>query len=173
MSLSIYLTGARGSGKTTVGQALAQALGYAFVDTDHHLQQVTQRSVAEIVAAAGWEGFRQRESESLRAVSAPATVIATGGGMVLSEQNRDFMRQQGTVVYLNAEVGTLAARLQAFPHDAQRPTLTGRSIVEEIEQILVERAALYQQTAHHMVNASHPPEQVVQQILNVLSPARG
>ncbi|OON39561.1 shikimate kinase II [Izhakiella australiensis] len=172
MTSPIYLIGARGCGKTTVGQALATALGYAFVDTDHHLQHVTQRSVAETVAAEGWQGFRLRESESLIAVSAPSTVVATGGGMVLAERNRHFMRQSGTVVYLNAGAGTLAARLQAFPHDAQRPTLTGRPIAEEIEQVLTERDALYQQTAHHVIDASHPPEKVVQQILDALSPAR-
>jgi shikimate kinase len=102
MSLPIYLIGARGCGKTTVGQALSQALGYAFNDTDHHLQLSTQRSVAEIVASEGWESFRARETESLRAVTAPNTVIATGGGMILAEANCRFMREHGQVIWLNA-----------------------------------------------------------------------
>jgi len=79
MSLPIFLIGARGCGKTTVGEALSRALGYAFTDTDHHLKLSTQRSVTEIVAEEGWEGFRARETESLKAVTAPGTVIATGG----------------------------------------------------------------------------------------------
>ncbi|PIJ49024.1 shikimate kinase II [Erwinia sp. OLTSP20] len=171
MASPIYLIGARGSGKTTTGQALAQALGYAFVDTDHYLQQITQRSVADIVAAEGWQGFRRRESESLIAVTAPDTVIATGGGMVLADGNRCFMQQQGTVIYLRAAAGTLAARLQVVPQADQRPTLTGRPVSEEIEQVLAEREALYHHAAHHVIDASQPLDNVVRQILDSLSPA--
>lgn len=98
------LIGARGCGKTTVGEALSQALGYAFTDTDHHLQLSTQRSVTEIVAEEGWEGFRARETESLKAVTAPRTVIATGG-MILAEENCRFMQEQGQVIWLSASPG--------------------------------------------------------------------
>ncbi|AIR87229.1 shikimate kinase AroL [Pantoea sp. JGM49] len=172
MSLPIYLIGARGCGKTTIGQALSQALGYAFSDTDHNLQLTTQRTVAEIVAAEGWDSFRARETESLRAVTAPATVIATGGGMVLAEVNRRFMREHGQVIWLNAPSTVLADRLERQPEAAQRPTLTGRPIAEEMSDILRERAHLYRQTAHHEVNAMQAPEQVVDQILQSLSLAR-
>lgn len=172
MSLPIYLIGARGCGKTTIGLALSQALGYAFSDTDHHLQLTTQRTVAEIVAVEGWDSFRGRETESLRAVTAPATVIATGGGMVLAEVNRRFMREHGQVIWLNAPSTVLADRLERQPEAAQRPTLTGRPIAEEMSDILRERAHLYRQTAHHEVNAMQAPEQVVDQILQSLSLAR-
>lgn len=172
MSLPIYLIGARGCGKTTIGQALSQALSYAFSDTDHNLQLTTQRTVAEIVAAEGWDSFRARETESLRAVTAPATVIATGGGMVLAEVNRRFMREHGQVIWLNAPSTVLADRLERQPEAAQRPTLTGRPIAEEMSDILRERAHLYRQTAHHEVNAMQAPEQVVDQILQSLSLAR-
>ncbi len=172
MSLPIYLIGARGCGKTTIGQALSQALGYAFSDTDHNLQLTTQRTVAEIVATEGWDSFRARETESLRAVTAPATVIATGGGMVLAEVNRRFMREHGQVIWLNAPSTVLADRLERQPEAAQRPTLTGRPIAEEMSDILRERAHLYRQTAHHEANAMQAPEQVVDQILQSLSLAR-
>ena len=172
MSLPIYLIGARGCGKTTIGQALSQALGYAFGDTDHHLQLSTQRTVAEIVASEGWDSFRARESDSLRAVTAPATVIATGGGMVLAEANRRFMRDHGQVIWLNAPSTVLAERLERQPEAGQRPTLTGRPIAEEMSDILRERAHLYRQTAHHEVNAMQAPDQVVDQILQSLSLAR-
>ncbi|PLR24152.1 MULTISPECIES: shikimate kinase AroL [Pantoea] len=172
MSLPIYLIGARGCGKTTVGQALSQALGYVFNDTDHYLQLTTQRSVAEIVASEGWDSFRARETESLRAVTAPNTVIATGGGMVLAEVNCRFMREHGQVIWLNAPADVLADRLEHQPEAAQRPTLTGRPIAEEMGDILRERAHLYRQTAHHEVNAMQSPDRVVEQILQSLSLAR-
>ncbi|MGB9097499.1 shikimate kinase AroL [Erwinia sp.] len=172
MSLPLYLIGARGCGKTTVGQALAEALGYAFSDTDRYLQQTTQRTVAEIVSAEGWEGFRQRETLSLKAVTAPCTVIATGGGMVLAAENGKFMREQGRVIYLKAEAKVLAARLEAYPEQDQRPTLTGRPIADEMVEVLAARDALYQQTAHYVINAMQSPEKVVEDIIAMLSLAR-
>ncbi|MTD27166.1 shikimate kinase AroL [Erwinia sorbitola] len=172
MSLPIYLIGARGCGKTTVGHALALALGYAFCDTDHALQQASGQTVADIVAREGWPGFRLRETASLKAVTAPSTVIATGGGMVLSEENRQFMREHGQVIYLNADAAVLAARLEAYPEAEQRPTLTGRPIAEEMVEVLAARDSLYRETAHHIINAMHSPDAVVSQILSVLSLAR-
>ncbi|MCX8957698.1 shikimate kinase AroL [Erwinia psidii] len=172
MSLPLYLVGARGCGKTTVGQALADALGYAFSDTDHHLWQTTQRTVAEIVAQEGWEGFRQRESLSLQAVTASGTVIATGGGMVLAGSNCQFMRDHGRVIYLRAEAGVLAARLEAYPEQDQRPTLTGRPVADEMVEVLAARDALYQQVSHYVINAMQHPVNVVNDIITLLSLAR-
>lgn len=172
MSLPIYLIGARGCGKSTVGEALALALGYAFIDTDRYLQQIGGQTVAEVVAAEGWPEFRRRETKALQWVTADATVIATGGGMVLAEENRRYMREHGQVVYLQAPAEVLAARLQAYPEAGQRPTLTGRPIAEEMSEVLAAREALYLQTAHHIIDAMQSPDRVVEQILNALSPAR-
>lgn len=171
MSSPIYLIGARGCGKTTVGEALARALGYDFCDTDYYLWQVGGKTVAEIVAEEGWPGFRRRESTSLVAVTGNNKVIATGGGMVLAEENRRFMRDNGQVIYLNAPAGVLAARLDAYPENEQRPTLTGKPIVEEMAEVLAARDALYCQTAHHTVDAMQEPEEVVRQIITALSVA--
>ena len=98
MGHTIYLVGARAAGKTTFGGALARQLGCNYVDTDIHLRETTGKTVADIVAREGWDGFRKRESAVLRAVTAPGTVIATGGGMVLAEENRRFMRENGYAI---------------------------------------------------------------------------
>ncbi|VTO29265.1 Shikimate kinase III [Klebsiella pneumoniae] len=82
---AIFLIGPRGCGKTTVGHALARARHFQFSDTDHRLQAHEQRTVAEIVQAEGWARFRELETLSLKAVTLPNTVIATGGGIVLAE----------------------------------------------------------------------------------------
>ena len=105
MGHTIYLVGARAAGKTTFGGALARQLGCNYVDTDIHLRETTGETVADIVAREGWDGFRKRESAVLRAVTTPGTVIATGGGMVLAEENRRFMREHGIVLYLSAGRG--------------------------------------------------------------------
>lgn len=172
MSLPIYLIGARGCGKTTVGEALALALGYTFCDTDSFLQQTTEKTVAEIVAEGGWPEFRRYESESLIAVTENNKVIATGGGMVLAEENRQFMRDKGQVIYLHALADVLALRLEVNPENQQRPTLTGKPITKEIADILAVRDTLYRQTAHHIVDAMQEPQDVVKQIASVLSIAR-
>lgn len=168
MSLPIYLIGARGCGKTTIGRQLSQTLGYAFQDTDHHLQTVRQISIAQIVEDQGWEAFRHMEAESLQQVSAQASVIATGGGIILRPENCQFMRDNGRVVWLNVEPDELARRLVVDPEAEQRPTLTGRPISEEMRDILDVRRPLYSATAHHIIDAARPPERVVDDILDIL-----
>ena len=168
MTQAIFMVGARGAGKTTVGSALAQALGYQFIDTDLFMQQAAQMSVAQIVEQEGWLGFRRRESIALQAVTQPSTIVATGGGAILAEENRHFMRQHGTVIYLCAPASVLAQRLEEFPEEGQRPTLTGRPIAEEMLEVLAAREALYRETAHYVMDACADPQQVVEQILAVL-----
>ena len=104
MTQPIFLIGPRGCGKTAVGHALARARHFQFSDTDHRLQAHEQRTVAEIVQAEGWARFRELETLSLKAVTLPNTVIATGGGIILAECNRQFMRENGVVIYLQASV---------------------------------------------------------------------
>lgn len=164
----VFIVGARAAGKTTLGKALAEALGYQFVDTDLYLLETTRETVADIVAREGWEGFRQRESEALRAVASARTVIATGGGMVLSKANRDFMREKGFVLYLSAPASVLAARLLVDPNGEQRPTLTGRPIEVEMADVLTEREPLYQDAAHHLVDATAAQDVVLKQALQLL-----
>lgn len=164
----LFLVGARGSGKTTIGRALAKALGYHFADTDSHLLNSTGKSVADIVSEEGWPGFRARESLALQQVTAPGTVVATGGGMILSANNRQFMAEHGITIWLNVPAHILAVRLNASPEEDQRPTLTGKSMVEEIVDVLAAREALYQQTARYIIDATHTPDAVVESIIYAL-----
>lgn len=164
----IFLVGARCCGKTTVGQALANKQGLRFVDTDHWLTTTTQMTVTQLVSQDGWTGFRAKESEALRAVSAPATVISTGGGMVLAEANRQFMRNEGLVIYLSAPATVLAQRLETSCDQTQRPTLTGKPIAQEMAEVLAVRETLYRQAAHYVVSASQSAGEVVLEIERLL-----
>lgn len=168
MSQPIFMVGARGCCKTTVGSALARALGYQFADTDLFMQQTSKMSVAEVVANEGWHGFRQRESVALQQVTQSRCIIATGGGMVLSPQNRQFMCSQGIVIYMFAPATLLGDRLEACPETHQRPSLTGRPIVDEMADVLVARETLYLDVAHHVVAASATPDVIVAEILQML-----
>lgn len=169
MTQPLYLVGPRGCGKTTVGMALASAINCRFVDTDQWLQSQMQMTVAEIVERDGWPGFRARETAALEAVTAPATVVATGGGIILTEYNRHFMRENGIVVYLSAPVSTLVGRLEASPEEELRPALTGKPLSEEVREVLAQRDILYRQAAHFIIDASNAPDQVISEIRGALA----
>lgn len=168
MNKTIFLVGARAAGKTTMGKMLANKLSFSFIDTDCHLLETTQKTVAEIVEKEGWDGFRSRESQILIDTTKPNRVIATGGGMVLAEHNRNFMKQNGTVIFLSAPAVTLAARLMKDPNVAQRPSLTGLSIVDEMEKVLADRLPLYHDAAHYVVNVDQDENLILTQMIELL-----
>ena len=138
MTQPIFLIGPRGCGKTTVGHALARARHFQFSDTDHRLQAHEQRTVAEIVQAEGWARFRELETLSLKAVTLPNTVIATGGGIVLAEGNRQFMRENGVVIYLQASVSAL---YRDAAHHIVDATASPDRVVEQIMSMLCSATA--------------------------------
>lgn len=169
----IYLVGARGSGKTTVGKALALANGWPFLDLDAYIGQKAGREIAAIVAAEGWDAFRQLEARCLREASARLAgdthaVIATGGGAVLAASNRAHMRASGLVIWLRASEESLLARLAKEPLAAQRPSLTGLSPQEEMRRVLAEREGLYAECAHHALDANASPENICLAIRGVI-----
>src|SRR6185369_15514239 len=118
---NIFLVGMMGAGKITLGRALAARMKREFVDTDRLLVDRTGVPVATVFEIEGEDGFRRRESAVLREVcEQEALVVATGGGIVLSEENRRVMRESGTVIYLRARVESLWERTR---HDSNRPLL--------------------------------------------------
>lgn len=141
---NIFLIGPRACGKTSVGCALADRLGVDFVDTDHELVKSVGMEIADYVEQNGWDGFRDKETETLARVSNEAIrVVGCGGGIVLREANREVLKA-GITLYLKTAPEVLAERLMQDPNEAQRPSLTGKSIVDEVREILAERAPLYE-----------------------------
>ncbi len=167
MTFPIYLIGARGCGKTTVGQYLAQQLGYHFQDTDRYVQALAGDSIAGIVKQQGWQHFRQLEQQALQAVSHRYTVVATGGGIVLDEQSCRFMRESGQVIWLQVPLSQLVQRLHQSPETEQRPTLTGANVMDEMQNVLQARLPLYQHTSHHHIDATGHPQQIANQIVQL------
>jgi shikimate kinase len=148
LSKHVFLIGPRACGKTSVGRALARRLGCGFVDTDHAVVTAVGMEIAAYVAQSGWDAFRDRETEALAraAESSGGAVVGCGGGVVLRQRNREILKT-GITLYLEASVETLAARLAQNPNEAQRPSLTGRPIIDEVREILAERAPLYEACA--------------------------
>ena len=145
---NIYLIGPRGCGKTSVGRVLAERLRRPFVDTDHLLVESVGMDIAQYVDQNGWDAFRDRETETLeRAAAFDGMVVGCGGGIVLREGNRQMLGE-GFVFYLKIPAEELVRRLEKDPLEAQRPTLTGKPLSQEVREILEQREPFYSEVAH-------------------------
>jgi len=144
---AIVLVGLMGSGKTTVGKRIAQELGYAFVDSDDVVASTAGKSVREIFAQDGEAVFRQCESEAIKSVLADrqsSVVLATGGGAVISSENRQLISEQAsTVVWLDASVEDLVVRTKS---GATRPLLDGDAATT-LQSLSSQRSAWYDEVA--------------------------
>jgi len=136
-----------GSGKTTVGKRIAQELGYAFVDSDDVVASTAGKSVREIFAQDGEAVFRQCESEAIKSVLADrnsSVVLATGGGVVISSDNRQLISGlASTVVWLDASVEDLVVRTKS---GATRPLLDGDAATT-LQSLNSQRSAWYDEVA--------------------------
>lgn len=142
---NLFLVGMMGAGKTTVGKLLSQQLGRTFVDSDEEIQQRTGVTIAHIFDVEGEAGFRQREASVIQyLVKRDNLVLATGGGAVLSEQNRDALRGNGLVVYLKSTVHDLWQRTR---HDRNRPLLQTADPRARLKELYEQRDPLYTQVA--------------------------
>ena len=147
--MPLWLVGMMGSGKSTVGQALAFRTGRVFLDTDLLVEDAAGLAVVEVFEEEGEEAFRARESEAIRSAAAVAdAVVATGGGAVLLTDNVRVMKSSGPVVWLQADPVTLAARIGIAPG---RPLLTDVDVAERLSLILEDRRDAYERAADHAV----------------------
>lgn len=146
---NLMLVGMMGSGKTTIGRALAMHLGKVFVDSDEEIQQRTGVTITHIFDIEGEAGFRQREAAAIRdLVGRDNLVLATGGGAVLAEQNRALLKQNGIVIYLKASVHDLWQRTR---HDRSRPLLQAVDPRAKLTELHRQRDPLYQEVADIIV----------------------
>jgi shikimate kinase len=163
----IFLIGYRGTGKTTVARILAGRLGWDWVDADAALEERHGRTIRRIFDEEGEIGFRQKESEFLEELCRlERRVIATGGGVVLREENRKRLRSSGRVVWLTADAETIWRRLQTDATTGERrPRLTVGGLAE-VDQLLTVREPLYRACADLTVaTAGHVPSEIANTIL--------
>ncbi len=165
MHKNIYFIGPRASGKTSVGREVAQRLGLTFVDTDDLVVDAIGMSIAEYVSRRGWEAFRDAEEAVMDEVGhRQEMVVACGGGVVMRAHNRQILAR-GVVVYLKVKPEILTARLARDPQEANRPSLTGKTLDEEVRQVLAERQSLYLSCADVVVRDRESLDDEVEQIL--------
>ena len=164
-----------GAGKTTIGRILARKLGKRFIDSDHEIEARTGASIPWIFEIEGEASFRRREADVIRDLCGQdGIVLATGGGAVLSADNRARLAAGGVVIYLRANVHNI---LQRTGHDKNRPLLQTADPRRKLEQLLVEREPLYREIAELVIDTGRPNVQsMVQTILDQLdllgAPAR-
>ena len=166
---NLVLVGFMGSGKSTVGRALARLLHWMFVDTDAEIVRAANgQSIPQIFAEQGEAAFRDRETNAVRAACAgEKRVIATGGGAVLRPENTALLQNAGLVVWLTARPEVVVSRVEAAQNT--RPILSGATsdtpILTHVLTLLGERGPLYQAAAQMVIDTSDlTPDALAKQI---------
>ena len=161
---NIFLIGSMGAGKSTIARRLAATLDKEFVDADRELEQRTGVEIPLIFELEGEDGFRKRERELLaELVVRKDIVLATGGGVVLSADNRANLAEHGFVIYLDTPVDLLVARVARDRHRPLMQTPDPKATMREIMRI---RDPLYRENADIVVKSSHRSSRfVVREIL--------
>jgi shikimate kinase len=166
----LVLIGLSGSGKSTVGRLLAVRLDLDFVDTDELIVSREGRSIPEIFAHSGEEAFRECERRAVAsAVDGPPAVIATGGGAPIDGRNRAALWEGNAVVWLDAPVAVLAARVGAA---GGRPLLAGGAEAR-LAQLRAAREPLYALAHLRVQTGNRSPESVAIEIESALASVAG
>ncbi|WP_188880634.1 shikimate kinase [Alicyclobacillus cellulosilyticus] len=176
----IALVGLMGAGKTSVGREVAERLAVPFIDLDEEIVRRQGCSIPDIFAASGETGFRRMEHDVLQDVTMARAgqggVLATGGGVVVTPENRTLLRASWHVVWLRARVETLVERLAR--DEAERPLLqTGHPLAMRVRELARIRTPWYREVAHAVVDVdglsvAAVAEQVIQSWCGAVSSQR-
>ncbi|GHA19999.1 shikimate kinase [Arenicella chitinivorans] len=162
---NLILIGPMGSGKTTVGKQLAKRMRMDFVDSDHMIEERCGVSISTIFDIEGEDGFRKRETKMLTELcERNGIVLATGGGAVISEENRILLRK-GYVIYLKTSIETQLARTQK---NQNRPLLENVDAETKLEELMEERGRLYEQEADLIVMSG---DRIVSKVVDEITEA--
>jgi len=152
-----------GAGKTTMGRQIAKRLNMNFEDSDHVIEEHTGVDIPLIFEKEGEEGFRKRESAVIDELTQKSRlVLATGGGAVLAKENRQFLKNRGTVIYLHSDIKHLLERVS---HDKNRPLLQTPDPAATLKEIMKIREPLYRETADIIINTG---QQSIRAVINVM-----
>ena len=138
---TVAMVGMMGAGKTAIGTALARRLDVPFLDSDVEIEQAANLTIAEIFERNGEAFFRERETQVIaRLLDGEASILSTGGGAFLREENRRMISEQGVSVWLSADLELLWQRVR---HKTTRPLLHTNNPKETLRNIQLERDPIY------------------------------
>jgi len=159
----VVLVGLPGSGKSTVGRQLARRLDVPFSDSDHVIEQRIGCSIRDFFSREGEQAFRDIEEAVIADLADGGEgVVATGGGAVLREANRQNLRKAGQVIYLRSSPEEVHRRVR---HDRNRPLLQVEDPLGRLRDLYKERDPLYRETAHFAIETGRPS---VQTLVNMI-----
>ena len=151
--MNIFIVGPMGSGKSTVGKIISDEMFLSFFDTDEEIESRTGASIDWIFDLEGEAGFRKRESDILNEmVEKNSIVLSTGGGIILSDDNRELLSSRGTVFYLSTPILT---QVERTAKDKDRPLLQDGDPEEILTKLHNEREALYEMVSDHVVDTEN------------------
>ncbi len=159
LTMNIFIVGPMGSGKSTVGKIISDELFMNFFDTDEEIETRTGASIDWIFDLEGEEGFRKRESAILtEMVEKNSIVLSTGGGIILSEENRELLSSRGTVFYLATPI---YVQIERTAKDKDRPLLKDGDPEVILTELHNNRQNLYESVADHVVDTENKSSQEV------------
>lgn len=159
---NVVLVGFMGTGKSTIAQELAKQLGWSMVDTDQRIEALAKTTIPEIFSNKGEDFFRQLETEVIREVMSHSNqVVATGGGAVLKQENRDYMVRNSMVIALKADEETIIDRVSS---DSNRPLLQG-DLKQKVHQLMQQRKAVYDFAPLQIDTTNKTIDEIIQYIL--------
>jgi shikimate kinase len=148
--MNIFIVGPMGSGKTTVGKIVASELFLDFHDTDVKIEDSTGVTIDWIFDIEGEAGFRKRETTILKEmVALNSIVLATGGGIVIEEENRELLASRGTVFYLHTPLNT---QVERTAKDKDRPLLKDKDPEKVLADLQKLRQSLYEEVSDHIID---------------------
>jgi shikimate kinase len=166
--MNIVLIGYRGTGKSTIAKILSARLKWSRFNLDEAIVQEMGMSIPQMVEKHGWEFFRDVEARIVeKASNKDKTIIDAGGGVVVRPKNIERLRQNGVIIWLKARPETIIRRIKV---NTDRPSLTGKkSFLEEVQEVLAERAPKYQAAAHVAIDTDNlSPQDVAEKIIDEL-----
>lgn len=163
---SLILIGYRGCGKSTIAKLLSEKLQIELYSSDIEIEKFIGVSISEYLTKNSWDSFRDIESKVIKTLSLmPHSIIDCGGGVVERVKNMEILQSVGVIFFLSAPIEVIAKRLSS---KTDRPSLTGKDFIQEIDEVLTRRTPLYKRYSHHIIDTSSEDlEHICDQIISI------